>query len=107
MNILKSAGIAAAVMTLGLLLSGALPAQAAQNESKSDAPAFVLSKAELEALAAAPKIKELGKLSEDQIFELMDLMDEAAENELLTPAALEINEAILNEELILRNKTEN
>ena len=107
MNILKSAGIAAAVMTLGLLLSGALPAQAAQNESKSDAPAFGLSKAELEALAAAPKIKELGKLSEDQIFELMDLMDEAAENELLTPAALEINEAILNEELILRNKTEN
>ena len=107
MNILKSAGIAAAVMTLGLLLSGALPAAAAQKESKSDAPAFVLSKAELEVLAAAPKIKELGKLSEDQIFELMDLMDEASENELLTPAALEINEAILNEELILRNKTEN
>ena len=70
----------------------------------SDAPAAALEKAELEALAAAPMIKELGKLSEDQIFELMDLMGEAADNGLLTPLALEINEAILNEELILRNQ---
>ncbi len=67
-------------------------------------PAAALKKAELAVLAAAPKIKELGKLSEDQIFELMDLMGEAADNGLITPLALEINEAILNEELILRNE---
>jgi hypothetical protein len=66
-------------------------------------PAAALKKAELAVLAAAPKIKELGKLSEDQIFELMDLMGEAADNGLITPLALEINEAILNEELILRS----
>ena len=67
-------------------------------------PAAVLKKAELELLATAPKIKELGKLSEDQIFELMDLMGEAGDDGLLTPLAVEINEAILNEELILRNQ---
>ncbi len=81
------------------------PTKAAQKESKPDASAVVLDKAELEVLAAAPKAKKLEKLSEDQIFELMDEMGAAADNGLLTPLALEINEAILNEELILRNKT--
>ncbi len=91
-NILKSAGKTAAVMTVGLLLSGVLPTAAAPKISKLDVP------------AAAPKIKELERLSEDEIFELMGEMADAADLGLLSPVALQINEAILNEELILRNK---
>ena len=105
-NLLKSAGKIAAVMTVGLLLSlsGVLPAVAAPKESKQIAPGSAPTEAELAHLAAAPRIKDLEKLSEDEIFELMDAMGEAADNGKMSPVTLQINEAILNEELILREK---
>ncbi len=101
---LRGSCYAKGVRAVRSVFGGALTTAATPRDEGSDAPAAAHEKAELEAFANAPKIKELGKLSEDQIFELMDLMGEAADHGMLTPLAIEIDEAILNEELILRNE---